>query len=176
MTQHRIARVRIEAAARPTGTPMASCACGRDASKSPARSRNLVSRLGVMPFADTSHERSISSRSLALSLYECFVPFPQPSSRCSNASRPQNVLVLIKSSSVISSGLSGGARRYGHDDESSWKERRDRAQERCRCEEHGVSGGRRCYNWNRFGRRPTAVFPLSNFQKSFKLSRATCDT
>jgi len=56
-----------------------------------------------MLFPGTSHERLISSRSLALSLFESLARFLPFSRRRSNASTSLSVLVSAKSSSTISS-------------------------------------------------------------------------
>ena len=78
---------------------------------------NPGSRLGVIHFPGTSHDRSISSRSLALALFECFAPFLPFSRRRSNALASLSVLVSAKVSWMISSRSSSGARGYGHRDE-----------------------------------------------------------
>src|SRR5712691_3462381 len=72
-------------------------------------------------FLGTSHERSISSRSLALSLFEGFTPFLLFNCWHSNTSTLLSVLGSAKSSSTISSWLSSGAHGYDHMDDSSWK-------------------------------------------------------
>ena len=69
----------------------------------------------------TSQERSISSRSLALSLFECFAPFLPFWRWRSNASTSLSALVSAKSSSTMSSRSSSGARGYGHRVDSAWK-------------------------------------------------------
>jgi len=82
------------------------------------------SKLGVMLFSGTSHDRSISSPSLALTLLECFAPFSGLPfrRRRSNASTSLSALVSTKSSSTMSSRSSSNARGYGHRGKSSRKD------------------------------------------------------
>jgi hypothetical protein len=82
---------------------------------------NPTSRSGITVLPGTSHERSISSRSFALSLFDIFAPFLPFCRRRSNASTSLSALVSAKSSSTMSSRSSSGARGYGHRDDSSWK-------------------------------------------------------
>jgi len=72
---------------------------------------------GVMPFPGTPHERSILSRSFALSLFERFAPFLPFSPQRSSVSTSLTALVSSKSSSTMPSRLQSGACEYGHRDE-----------------------------------------------------------
>jgi len=129
----------------------------RASQNSLARATNPGSRLGVMLFPGTSQERSISSRSLALSLFEHFAPFLQFSRRRSNASTSLSALVSAESGSAILSRALSGARRYGHSVDSAWKGRRAGGAEEVPMRGAGSVGGRggrsrRSYDWNRLGR------------------------
>ena len=124
-----------EAAAGQRAPPMARCACGRDGlPKIAGACDNPASGSGVMFFLGMSHERSVSSRPLSLSLFECFTPFLPSSRQSPNASTSLTALV------------SSGARGYDHRGESTWKaheraERRKGAGARGRQSGDG-SGGR----------------------------------
>ena len=143
-----------EPAADPRAPPTARRACGCEGlPKISGGCDSLGSRSGVTLFPGTSQDRSISSRSLALSFFECFAPFLPFSRQRSNASTSLSALVSARSSSTISSRSSSGAREYRHVDDSSWKRTRRRKGTDAMTRHGGDWGG----GWSWAGRRYNPV-------------------
>ena len=151
-----------EAATGPWAPPRARCVCGCDGLPkiSDAWNNNHGSRMRVLFSPGTSQERSISSRSLALCLFEWFAAFLPFSWRRWSVSISPSALVSAKSGLTISLQSSSGARGHGDRDESSWKGTSARGAGGADTRSgHGGNGSRggggdgRCYNWSGLGRR-----------------------